>query len=456
VYYQKYRPQLISQLDSVKIRETLGQALLNDKFVHAYLLTGPKGIGKTTTARLVAKIVNCTNRKTGQEPCRKCESCLAVESGSSLDVVEIDAASNRSIDEIRTLREGIKLAPFSLKYKVYIIDEVHMLTTEAFNALLKTLEEPPSHVIFVLATTDVHKVPETVKSRCQNFNFALSTIEETCSSLRRVRSGEGLEGIDDEILKIIAEKSQGSFRDATKMLEQLVGTMNRLTDKVTVDDLSRIIFVVGRGEVGKFLGMALQDDKKEAFDWLEKFVANQGQVKDLMVSMISYLRDVLLKVSETQDLKLTDEEIVALIKELLEALTLIAISPVPQLPLEMVIAEWSKNKRSPNIIPDKRQRDPESAYKDGKIPGQVRDDVEKAGNMWIQILEKVKPSSPSVFALLKAARIGQQDGGILTIEVLYKFHKDRLEEEKNRVVLEKVVSDIMKKETQVRFVLVSK
>jgi DNA polymerase-3 subunit gamma/tau len=172
VFYRKYRPQKIEELDSASVRENLYSIFSKGNYPHAFLFTGPKGLGKTSAARIVAKIVNCEKKAKGKiEPCNKCDQCQSIASGSNLDVLEIDGASNRGIDEIRDLREKIKLAPFKASKKVYIIDEVHMLTTEAFNALLKTLEEPPAHVLFILCTTEQHKVPATIASRCFRINF---------------------------------------------------------------------------------------------------------------------------------------------------------------------------------------------------------------------------------------------------------------------------------------------
>ncbi len=210
MYYTKYRPQKIADLDNLHIKETLGAALLSNHFAHAYLLTGPRGSGKTTTARLIAKIVNCTDRKPGEEPCGHCFSCKDISLGRSMDVLEIDAASNRGIDEIRALREKVKMAPSAGKYKIYIIDEVHMLTTEAFNALLKTLEEPPEHVIFVLATTEFAKVPGTIVSRCQHFQFGPATAQEIAACLEKIVKDEKLE-VEPAVLGKIYIASLGSF-----------------------------------------------------------------------------------------------------------------------------------------------------------------------------------------------------------------------------------------------------
>jgi DNA polymerase-3 subunit gamma/tau len=220
MYYRKYRSQTIAEIDNSEIRETLGKSLLENKFSQAYLLVGTRGSGKTSMARLIAKVVNCTGRKLGEEPCNKCESCVAITDGRSLDVVEIDAASNTGVDDIRDLREKVKLAPVQGKFKIYIIDEVHMLSTSAFNALLKTLEEPPEHVIFVLATTDPQKLPETIVSRCLVYDFKTASKEELVRSLSRVVAGEKIK-VDNngdhtffEMQNLIGFKQNDAISDA--------------------------------------------------------------------------------------------------------------------------------------------------------------------------------------------------------------------------------------------------
>src|SRR6266581_3023021 len=218
VFYRKYRPQIIDDLDNQVVRERL-LAVLSKGLPHAFLFTGPKGLGKTSAARIVAKAVNC-EKIDRIEPCNACEQCISITNGTNLDVLEIDAASNRGIDEIRDLKEKIRLSPLSAKKKVYIIDEVHMLTTEAFNALLKTLEEPPAHAMFILCTTEPHKVPATITSRCFHIAFKRATDEELVRSLKRIKEGEKLE-VDEDALFAIAKMADGGFRDAAKILEEL-------------------------------------------------------------------------------------------------------------------------------------------------------------------------------------------------------------------------------------------
>lgn len=237
---RKWRPQRFSEVVGQEhITATLRNAIKTNRIAHAYLFTGPRGVGKTTTARILAKTLNCLNPKDA-EPCNECEMCRSIFNSQSLDIIEIDGASNRGIDEIRTLRESVKYAPTKGKYKVYIIDEVHMLTRESFNAFLKTLEEPPGHTIFIFATTDVHKVPLTIISRCQRFDFRriqMNTIKEL---LGKIAKEEKIQ-IDDKTLTIIARKADGALRDAESYFDQVVSFCGNKIDSATVSHMLNLV-----------------------------------------------------------------------------------------------------------------------------------------------------------------------------------------------------------------------
>lgn len=238
--YRKWRPQIFEDIVGQKhITQTLMNAISLNRISHAYIFSGPRGVGKTTTARILAKSLNCKKGPT-IHPCNRCENCIRITEGYSMDVIEIDGASNRGIDDIRDLRNKVKFAPAEGKYKVYIIDEVHMLTTEAFNALLKTLEEPPSHVIFVFATTAPHKIPKTILSRCQWFNFRRIPIQDILNKLKMISKDEEL-NIDDESLNAIARFSTGSMRDAESALDQVIAYCGKKIDLQSVRDVLGII-----------------------------------------------------------------------------------------------------------------------------------------------------------------------------------------------------------------------
>lgn len=261
VIARKYRPQLFTGVAGQEhITRTLKNAIKLNKISHAYLFTGPRGIGKTTTARIFAKAVNCTQRKS-EEPCNKCASCVEITNSESIDIIEIDAASNRGIDEIRKLRENIKFSPANAKYKVYIIDEVHMLTKEAFNAILKTLEEPPPHVIFIMATTEPEKVLDTITSRCQQFNFRLIPESIIMNNLKSIVEKEKIE-YEEEGLRLIAKAGNGSMRDAQSIMDQAIsysdgrivsGELNDLLGLIPVDVLFSYTQFIAEMDTGKAL-----------------------------------------------------------------------------------------------------------------------------------------------------------------------------------------------------------
>src|SRR5258708_21875964 len=219
--YLKYRPQTIDELDLESVRISLKNIIKSGNLPHSFLFSGPKGTGKTSAARILAKVINCTSRsETSIEPCNKCASCISITKGNNIDILELDAASNRGIDDVRSLKEGISLAPAASKKKVYIIDEAHMLTVEAANAFLKTLEEPPDHVVFILATTNPEKLPDTVVSRLTRVDFSRATADDIARQLTRVALGEKIK-IEKEAIIKISKKADGSFRDAVKILESI-------------------------------------------------------------------------------------------------------------------------------------------------------------------------------------------------------------------------------------------
>ena len=255
--YRKYRPQVFDDLvGQTAIIKILKNSIICNKISHAYLFSGPRGTGKTSTAKIFAKSVNCLNLKDG-ESCGKCSNCKEINSGAAVDIIEIDAASNNGVDEIRELRSNINLSCASLKYKVYIIDEVHMLSTGAFNALLKTLEEPPEHVIFILATTDPQKVPSTIISRCQCYAFEQIAIKDILTNLKMIASKESII-VSDEILEKIAINSNGGMRDALGLLEK-VGLYG---ENITMEDFNRLCGFVSGDDIDKFIEALFTKDKK--------------------------------------------------------------------------------------------------------------------------------------------------------------------------------------------------
>ena len=301
--YRQWRPQNFATLVGQQpVKQALTNALTSGRIAHAYLFAGPRGTGKTSTARILAKALNCEHGPT-PNPCGQCDNCRRIAEGSSMDVFEIDAASNRGIDEIKTLRDQLAFTPVDCRYKVYIIDEVHMLTTEAFNALLKTLEEPPSHVIFILATTDPHKIPATIHSRCQRFDFRRVTVEEIVEHLAMVAQGSGLEA-EEEALRLIAIQSEGGMRDALSLLDQC-GVMAK---RITAATVREVLGIVGREALRELVAAVGRQDVPSALAQLSSLLEQGKDVRQILTELVEYLRALLLfkAVPQYNEVYLTD------------------------------------------------------------------------------------------------------------------------------------------------------
>lgn len=282
--YRKYRPSTLNDvIGQDVVIQILKNALLNNKVCHAYMFSGPRGIGKTSIAKLLAKAVNCTNLEDG-DACGKCENCVSINEGSCPDIIEIDAASNNGVDEIREIKNKVNLVPNQLKYKVYIIDEVHMLSIGAFNALLKTLEEPPEHVIFILATTDLHKVPTTIISRCQCFEFHRISNVNIVSRLKYICEAENIR-IEDNVLEMIANLSDGGLRDAVGMLDKLNAYSN---SSITIDDFEKVNGIVSKEQKIQFLNYIQASDISNTINFLDSIYDN-GKDFVLFVQDLLYL-----------------------------------------------------------------------------------------------------------------------------------------------------------------------
>jgi len=420
--YLKYRPQKISELDLVAVREMLEKVLNGKSLPHAWLFSGPRGTGKTSAARILAKEVNGNDK----------ELNLEIETGSCTDVIEIDAASNRGIDEIRELRDRIKLAPMRAKYKVYIVDEVHMLTTEAANALLKTLEEPPAHAIFVLCTTDPEKLPETVVSRCTRVQFKRPAISEIVSKLKIVVKGEKLE-ITNEELELIAKAARGSFRDAIKILEQVA-----LADRPTKE----VLGMLETADPAEFIKILRDGDTKKALEFINKMMEEGVSPRSFIERCVEELREQLL---ETMD-----KSVLPLIEGLEKAYERSKTSAVAQLPLEIFVIESTNISspkseiRIPKQIPITRpqiaKQEDVKPLKHGSGKGKYK--LEDIQIKWQDVLKAVRPYNHSVEALLRSTKPINYDGDTLLLEVFYKFHKDKLESEKCRQIVEIAVGEV--------------
>ena len=286
---RKWRPQRFEDVVGQEhVTSTLKNAIKEKRIAHAYLFTGPRGVGKTTTARILAKTLNCENRK-DSEPCNECEMCKSIQNSQLIDIIEIDGASNRGIDEIRTLRDSVKYAPTRGKYKVYIIDEVHMLTKESFNAFLKTLEEPPEHIIFIFATTDVHKVPLTIISRCQRYDFRRIQLDKIKETLKMIADEEKIK-IDDKTLTIIAKKADGALRDAESYFDQVVAFSKGKIDSELVTQMLNLIdeeiyFHISDAVISK--------DYKVIFQTSDRIYENGWDFSDFLEGLTEHFRNIL-------------------------------------------------------------------------------------------------------------------------------------------------------------------
>jgi len=358
VLYRKYRPQKFSEfIGQEHIVKTLTNAISSEMISHAYLFAGPKGSGKTTIARIFAKAVNCQNRKKGEfEPCNKCSSCLEIMEGRSMDLMEIDAASHRGIDDARELIDGIRFMPTKSKYKVFIIDESHQLTREAANALLKTLEEPPNHAIFILATTEIHKMIPTIISRCQRFDFRRLTLPEIMKKLERITEKEEVR-IEKPALEQIALNSEGSFRDAESLLDQVFTLYGG--KEIKAEDIKDLLGLVETELVSKFTEFLGQKNPSGAINFLNEIVEKGMNLEEFAKTLINYLRKALilkimgidgnpiisgLTTEELQKLNeqaenFKEEELKKILNLFLDAENKMKYSSIPQLPLELAIVE---------------------------------------------------------------------------------------------------------------------
>ncbi len=359
VLYRKYRPKLFSEVSGQEaVIQTLTNAISRNMIAHGYLFSGFHGCGKTTVARLFAKSINCQNRKDGDfEPCNKCDSCLEINHGNSIDLIEIDAASNRGIDEIRELKEGIRFSPVKSKYKVFIIDEAHQLTKDAANALLKTLEEPPEHAIFIFATTELHKMIPTILSRCQQFSFKKLNLPQLIFRLEYILKQEKIK-YEKSALELIALKASGSVRDAEKLLDQAVS----FTDSggvLKTEILQAILGTADKTAIFSFLDFMQIKNAKALFELLTEQRFSGVDLKELAKDLIEYLREALfLKIDPTEEsaliLSLTKEEIEKLltfsgkyteqdlkviIERFMTAENKMKYASIIQLPLELAVVD---------------------------------------------------------------------------------------------------------------------
>lgn len=482
--YLKYRPKNLDEIDLPQVATSLKKIISGGSVPHAFLFSGPKGTGKTSAARILAKVLNCEHPGKAGEPCGECEQCTSITKGSNLDVIEMDAASHRGIDDVRTLRDAVKLSPVNSKKKIYIIDEAHMLTTEASNALLKTLEEPPEHVVFILATTNPEKLIDTIRSRTTLVQFRKAGKDEIINALKRVVDGEKIK-ISPVGLAQIAEASGGAFRDAIKILEQY-----SLEGESYLESL-------GAGDLSVFITNVIKKDEKSAIEEVERLVNSGVAAESIINNMLTKIHQTLLYlngIGEKGLEGLNKIELVELSGLLSDALRISQDVPIEQLSLEMAIVKWcggqktiEANTLKSNDPVDKPQEDAppkkaESAPAEEQIKvtevinvsvqnenppiEQVSDfnvnatvaEISIQGtvddNIWKNILTAVRPVNASIEGLLRSSRPMAYDGKTLTLGVFYKFHKERLEDAKHRKILEDIMAHVLNTPTRIVCTLV--
>ncbi len=461
-FYQTYRPKQIAELDLASVRDVLLSTLSSGKISHAYLFVGPRGSGKTSTARILAQIVNCEKNlnKTGDfsEPCGDCDACRSIGGGNSVDVIEIDAASNGLVDDIRDLREKVRLSPVQLKKKIYIIDEVHMVSTAGFNALLKTLEEPPAHALFILCTTESQKVPETISSRCARVNFTKATIDEVMGSLLKAVKGEKL-NIEKEVLRQIAEATDGSFREGHKILEQLSSYGKKIDEEVLV----KVLGVVSKHSVKSLLEMvALSDTESitKMFESMEKSGVKATILASSLLTEAKLMMETKVRMAESPELYMR------LIDSLISAADRIKISPLPLLPIEIALLTVAlgekgggprpkvqtpaQEKTSPkdSIVKTvsetliKRQETKDLRDESVQKEAGVSINIESVKTGWGAFLNCMAESNGSLAGMLRLVSPVDVQGKSLIISVTSRFQQDMLEREVKRKLIEEQMAKV--------------
>ncbi len=494
VFYRKWRPQILSEVVGQEhVTQTLRHAVANGRVAHAYLFCGPRGTGKTSSGRILAKAINCLNPEQG-EPCNKCQMCQAFNEGSALDIIEIDAASNRGIDEIRDLREKVNYAPNLARYKVYIIDEVHMITKEASNAFLKTLEEPPPHAIFILATTEPHKVLATILSRCQRFDFHRLSQSAVIAKLNHVCDKEGIH-IEPEALRLIAKVTTGSLRDAENLLEQLVTYYGH---QIELHQVQTMLGISGDLRIRELAKHIVHKDITAGIKTINS-VSNDGlDLRQFNRELVDYLRELLLVKSGSEEVVDATSDDLVEIKNLAAGASLdylltavkrfgeidLRLDNYSPLPLELALVDCilsaakgkqlvqpeppeSKDKAKVTSRPTKSvkplpepEAPPSTPAKLAEAPEQTfsqeSPEIDYLRSRWKEFIQALhgEGSSGNLDAFLRSAcePLAIEDGTLI-LGFYYAFHKEKIEDPKYKHLVEKKLREVFGQSYQVRCVL---
>lgn len=441
--YRKWRSQRFSEVVGQEhIVKALSNALKMGWISHAYLFSGPRGTGKTTVARIFAKALNCRVGPT-VEPCNNCDQCISIQQGTSLDVIELDAASNRGIDEIRNLREQTRFVPMGGRYKVFIIDEAHMLTQEAFNALLKTLEEPPPNIIFILATTDPQKIPPTILSRCLRFDFRRIPDELIKKRLEEIAIGEKI-NYEEEALEILSRYADGSLRDALAYMEEAVlYGGGELKEKDVIECLG----IPSQLQIRNFLLAVYRGDINRGLEIIDEVMESGVEPKIFVDNVISELKDLALKSDRKQEINWSLEDISKCIS-ILEDLSLkFRWYNFPKLVLEVGLVKLISNFKRATIV--KEIQKPE-------VPiVELSTDFNRIKDLWPLFLESVRRESVKLHAMLIECypHSFTDNTLIIGIKAGFSFHYEYLSRQENKRALEKIFHGLLKREIKIEFIM---
>ncbi len=473
VFALKWRPKNFDEvIGQEHIVSTLKNSLVKNRLAHAYLFCGPRGVGKTSMARILAKSLNCKNGPT-LTPCQVCPACVEIAQSRSMDVIEIDGASNRGIDEIRTLRENVKFSPVSGKFKIYIIDEVHMLTPEAFNALLKTLEEPPEFVKFIFATTHPHKVIPTILSRCHRFDFRRIPVMEIIAQLEKIVKEENI-AIDKEVLFAIAKSSDGSLRDAESILDQLVSFAK---EKVTLKDVISVLGVVEQDALFEITDKIIQKDALAALELFNKII-DEGKDTGVFLSyLIEHFRNLMVAKISRADSRLIDlpQDICERLLKQADAFTLDEIFSAfnvmvntqetakrmdsVRIPLEISLVKLAQEKKDSGLkAPVKEARNDPSQTDDPPANNEsaaISVTLDEIRNNWQNLIERLKFVKISVATYLNEGNPEKLAGSALTISFAKdsSLHKESLERKENKAIIEKAIAELLNCQLRINFIL---
>ena len=495
VFALKWRPQdFESIVGQDHIVGTLKNAIQKKRLAHAYLFTGPRGVGKTSTARILAKALNCKEGPT-VKPCQKCSSCLGINQGNSLDVIEIDGASNRGIDEIRALRENVKFSPTQGKYKIYIIDEVHQITPDGFNALLKTLEEPPEFVKFIFATTHPQKVMPTIISRCQRMDFRRIPVIEIISQLEKIIREEKV-AVDKEVLFAVAKSSDGSLRDAESVLDQLVSFSQ---GNVSLKDAISVLGMVEQDVLFTLTDKIIQKDPQGALKLFNEIIDDGKDPGVFLINLIEHFRNLMVAKVSKADTKLVDlpQEVCDRLLKQSQSLTLEDIFTAfnilvvtqemskrldsQRIPLEISLvrlaynrlesrgsgpvsqpvvssaAAWEKPKKP--VLEKEKQAEPEETVKNDISPQAAHESIslEQVKNVWNNIVNSLANIKMSVSTYLSEGEPTRVQGNMVTVAFPknYSLHKESLDKKENKDMVEKAASEFCNTDLRMNFILVA-